>query len=244
MSDKPWAGAGPSAATPSCTAYASRRRRSRRTPRPPRATARALRRRARRPPTRRWWCSPRRGRPPTTRSVGPARSAARSWSTPPTRSAAAWARDSPWATLRREPNRWPDGRRGARGEGLQHHGLAEHEGSRLRGAAGDDARVWRRRRGESRGGGPRDVDRVRGDRRRPAEDRAAARAVRDAVDPPRAVPRDGHRDRVPPAAALGPELAARVGERGGDRLRQPRPELVVEVAEVGERLEPLAAVLA
>src|SRR2546425_493722 len=130
----------------------------------------------------------------------------------------------------------------ARGEGLQHHGLAEHEGSRLRGAAGDDARVWRRRRGESRGGGPRDVDRVRGDRRRPAEDRAAARAVRDAVDPPRAVPRDGHRDRVPPAAALGPELAARVGERGGDRLRQPRPELVVEVAEVGERLEPLAAV--
>ena len=37
--------------------------------------------------------------------------AARSWSTPPTRSAAAWARDSPWATPRREPNRWPDGRR-------------------------------------------------------------------------------------------------------------------------------------
>src|SRR5881628_2392691 len=73
-------------------------------------------------------------------------------------------------------------------------------------------------------------------------DLAAARAARDAVDPPRAVPRDGHRDRVPPAAALGPELAARVGERGGDRLRQPRPELVVEVAEVGQRLEPLAAV--
>src|SRR5207247_3269955 len=131
---------------------------------------------------------------------------------------------------------------GARGEGLQHHGLAEHEGSRLRRAAGDDARVWRRRRGESRGGGSLDVHRVRGDRRRPAEDRAAARAARDAVDPPRAGPRDGHRDRVPPAAALGPELAARVGERGGDRLRQPRPELVVEVAEVGQRLEPLAAV--
>src|SRR5881296_1094768 len=60
-------------------------------------------RRARRPPTRRWWCSPRRGRPPTTRSVGRTRSAARSWSTPPIRSAAAWARDSPWATPRREP---------------------------------------------------------------------------------------------------------------------------------------------
>ena len=70
----------------------------------------------------------------------------------------------------------------------------------------------------------------------------AVRAARDAVDPPRAAPRDGHRDRVPPAAALGSELAARVGELGSDRLRQPRPELSVEVAEVGERLEPLAAV--
>src|SRR5207247_3205228 len=51
---------------------------------------------------------------------------------------------------------------GARGEGLQHHGLAEHEGSGLRRAAGDDASVWRRRRGESSGGGIRDVQRVRG----------------------------------------------------------------------------------
>src|SRR6266446_6487313 len=41
---------------------------------------------------------------------------------------------------------------------------------------------------------------------------------------------------------LRPELALRVGEGGGDLVRQPRAELAVEVAELAERLPPLAAV--
>src|SRR5437879_4691577 len=41
---------------------------------------------------------------------------------------------------------------------------------------------------------------------------------------------------------LRPELALRVGEGGGDLVRQPRAELAVEVAELAERLPPLSAI--
>jgi len=46
----------------------------------------------------------------------------------------------------------------------------------------------------------------------------------------------------PKAPGLCPELALRVGEGRGDRLRQPRAELAVEVAELAEGLPPLTAV--